>query len=87
MVLTVAEQIAGAPENAVINESQLTGGRAGGNDRSVEVNQVRIVGVGALGAADTVRRMTYITGRILAHDMLVVFIETVVAQNALAVMA
>ena len=86
MVLTMAYKIASSRELALIFEAQVAVA-ARGNDRCVEVDQMRVVIGIALRAANAMRVMTSIAGRILAANVLVMLSEALVIQDAVAAVA
>ena len=81
----MADQVAGAPEVALINESQVAVATRR-DDRRIEVDQVRVIGRVSLRAADAVRIVTRIAGGVFATYVFVVLAEALVVQYvALAV--
>jgi len=82
----MTDQVAGAPEVALVNEAQVAVASRR-DDRRVEIDQVRVVGRVPLRAADAVRVVARIAGRVFAANMLVVFPKTLVIQDAVLAVA
>ena len=82
----MAYKVTGSRELALILEAKIAVA-ARGNDRCVEIDQVRVVVDVSLRVADAMRVMASIAGRILATNVLVVLSETLIIQNTIAAMA
>jgi len=81
MVFTVANQEAGSGEVSLVNEAQIAIA-ARRDNRRIEVDQVRVIGLVALSTADTVRVVARTARRVFAAYVLIVFPETLVVQYA-----
>jgi hypothetical protein len=79
-------QVAGSAELAVVDKLQNAIAPREYN-RRIEIDQMRVVRGIALCSTDSVWIMANIAGRILSANMLVMFREAVVIQNAVAAMA